>query len=602
MTGANGRLDFASSSRPDERTVRSLSMGTRGAVASGHFLATRAAERVLDLGGNAVDAGVAASVCINVLLFARADFGGVMPMMIYHADTDRIVTLDGVGVWPAAAERSRLSSERSAQEGVLWSVTPGAPDAWLTALARFGTLTLREVLEPACQLAIEGAPVSTGVAAELRTWRPHVEAYYPTTFRAFYPEGRTLGTGEVLRRPELGGVLKAMIEVEARALAQGRERHDAIMEARDLIYRGWVAREIAQHFEREQGWLTTEDLARHQVEESAPLRTTYRGYEIFACGPWSQGPVLLQALNILEHLALAELGHNSPAYLHVLIEALDRAFADRENYYGDPRAVQVPLAGLLSKEYAAARAHSIDLHAATGSMPDPGDPWAFETLLPRPSRRKAPVDVTPFAGVVGVWEAVPRADTSYVAVADSSGSIYSATPSDTAMWSSVIPSLGFHCSMRGQQSRLDPQHSAVMAPGRRPRITPNPAILAVNGQPVVGFGCPGGDIQPQGMLQFVLNLLEFGMNLQQAIEAPRIMSWNFPNSFSPHPYNAGRVDIEGRIAPDVRAHLRSMGHAGVDVAEFDSRASCVHAVAVNTASGVVSAASDPRIEGSAGAW
>jgi gamma-glutamyltranspeptidase/glutathione hydrolase len=594
------RREFATTSTPYE-PIRPLVMGRNGAVAAGHFLASLAGQRMFELGGNAIDAGVAAGVCINVLLFPRADFGGVAPMVIHHAASGRTVTLDGLGVWPALADIQALRSTPDGEpEGIRRAVTPGAPDAWLTAVAEFGTLTLGEVLEPAWDLAANGAPVSTGLAKNLRFWEEHIREHYPTNLAAFYPEDRPARAGELFYRPELGRVLSSLMDTEAAARARGLDRVEAIREARDVIYKGWVAEEIAAFHEREGGWMRMADLAAHRVEISEPTHTTYRGYDVWSCGPWCQGPVLLETLNILENFDLQSLGQNSAAYLHLVIEALDRAFADRENYFGDPRAVPVPLEGLLSKEYAAERARTIDLDRATGEMPPPGDPWAYETVAERDGRGL--VDVSRYEHEVGLRGGAPQIDTSYCCAADAAGNVFSATPSDTSMWGPVIPALGFPCSGRGVQSRLDPEHPSAVAPGRRPRLTPNPAMVGVGGRPMMAIGCPGGDVQPQGMLQVFLNLTEFGLNLQQAIEAPRAMSWNFPNSFAPHPYHPGRVDLERSIPEATSTELRALGHTGAETEDFFSKASSVHAVAIDLDNGVIAAGADPRCEGSAVAW
>jgi gamma-glutamyltranspeptidase/glutathione hydrolase len=594
------RREFATTSTVYE-PIRPLVMGRRGAVTAGHFLAACAGQRMLDLGGNAIDAGVAAGVCINVLLFPRADFGGVAPMVIHDAASGRIVTIDGLGVWPELADIDVLrAGPNGTPEGILRAVTPAAPDAWTTAVAEFGRLTLGEVLEPAWHLAANGAPVSTGVAKNLAFWFDHVSEHYPTSLAAFYPEGRPARSGDVFYRPELGKVLKSLMDTEAAARARGAGRKEAIREARDVIYKGWVADEIASFFEREGGWMRKSDLAAYSVEIGEPAHTTYRGYDVYSCGPWCQGPSLLEMLNILEHFDVACLGHNSTAYLHLLAETVDRAFADRENFFGDPRAVPVPINGLLSKAYAAERARTIDLDRATGSLPEPGDPWAYEDVVARDGRSL--VDVSRYEHERGLRGGAPQIDTSYCAAMDAEGNVFSATPSDTSMWGPVIPALGFPCSGRGVQSRLDPEHPSAVAPGRRPRLTPSPAMVAVDGRPIMGFGCPGGDVQTQGMLQVFLNLTEFGLNLQQAIEAPRVMSWNFPNSFAPHPYHPGRLDIERSIPDATRAELRELGHHGLDTDDWFSKASSVHAVAVDLDNGVISAGADPRAEGAAVAW
>src|SRR5579862_2917775 len=534
------------------KSVRPLVLGRRGAVSAGHYLAARAGERMFDLGGSAIDAGIAAGLALNVLLFQWADFGGVAPIMLYHAKTDRLVTIDGLGVWPRNVDINQIRSGGQT-DGVLWTVTPAAPDAWLTALAEFGSLALCDVLEPALDLASNGAPVSVDVARSLAEYEDHVRERYPTTLNAFYPEDRVFQVGEILYRPELALVFKSLLDTEAAARRQGRDRAEAIRDARDVFYRGWIAEEIAQFFQREGGWLTERDLGDYHVDVGEPLRTSYRGMDVYSCGPWCQGPVLLQMLNMLESYDIASLEHNGPDYLHLVAEVIARAYADRERFYGDPRKVKVPIHGLLSKEFARARATTIDPRRATGELPPAGDPWRYEGSL----------DPAENVGVrVSAQIAETRAlDTTYCAAADADGNIFSATPSDSALLTAVVPSLGFACSWRGVQSRLDQNHPAAIAPGRRPRLTPNPTMLGVDGVPMVAIGCPGGDIQPQGMLQTILNAWDFGMNLQQSVEAPRIASWNFPNSFAPHTYDPGRLDVEARIAADTRENLRRRGHA-----------------------------------------
>lgn len=598
------RRDFVSSVRP-YGSIRPLVLGTRGAVASGHYLASVAGERMYQLGGTAIDAGIAAGIAINVLQFTHADFGGVAPIILFHADSGRAVTLDGLGVWPRATDVGRLRRASDGYpEGILRTVTPGAPDSWFTSLSEFGTLNLGEVLEPAWHLAANGAPVALSTARDLAEQREHVAAMYPTTLETFYPNGRTPLAGEVFKRPELAEVLKSLMDAEARARARGFDRKEAIQAARDVIYRGWVAEAIVAYHKREGGWMSLEDLADHRVEVDVPLKASYRGYEVFSCGTWCQGPLLLQTLNVLEYFDLATMGHNSVDYLHILIESLDRAFADRESFYTDPRLVQVPITGLLNKEYGRSRAATIDPHRASGAMPSPGDPWSYG-VENRGHWPFDPVDVTVYMEVQGrlsVPSVAPAIDTSYVAAADAAGNVFSATPSDGSGHSPVIPGIGFLCSTRGINSRVQREHPAGIAPGKRPRLTPNPALLAVEGIPIMAFGCPGGDAQAQGMVQFVVSLLDFGFNIQQAIEAPRITSWNFPNSFAPHTYHPGRVDIESRITQDVRRTLRLMGHIGADTPDWAATASAVHAVAIDFTNGVLAAGADPRREGSALAW
>ena len=587
------RMDYAAGIG-DNSSLRPLVMGTHGVVAAGHYLAARVGEDILSRGGNAIDAGVAAGLAINVLLFDRTSFGGVAPIIIYHAASRQVVTLDGLGVWPALADREYLAREYGVvPEGILRSVTPAAPDAWLTALARFGQLSLGEVMEPALELARDGAPLSTCVAGSLRAMQPDLDRLDATARDTFFAGGRSPGAGTIIAQPELAEVFGAMIDAEAAARRTGRSRAESIQAARDLFYRGWIAERIDAFHQANGGWIRAGDLARHAVEVGSPLQTTYNGDQVYTCGPWCQGPLLIQFLNILENFDLPSLGHNSAAYLHLLVEAMDLALSDRENYYGDPRQVDVPIAGLISKEYGRRQAARISMSQTGRSMPDPGNPWALVPIAgKRPGR---PVDITSLE----VREGNPQMDTSYVAAVDGAGNLFSATPSDPIFATPMIPGLGLSCSGRGSQSRVVAGHPSALAPGRRPRLTPNPALLLRDGEPLMAFGCPGADGQTQAMLQFLLNVDHFGMNLQQAIEAPRIMTYNYPASFAPHQYYPGRLDAETRVGDAAIKGLRELGHQIRAPREWISAMSAMHAVAINPANGVRLGAADPRRPGAA---
>ncbi len=595
------RNHFASSQHY-EQTVQPLVMGRKGAVSSGHFSATAAGHHMLSIGGNAIDAGVAAGIALNVMLFHLTSFGGVAPIMIYHAPTKSLVTLDGLGVWPALASMDHFQTYHNGQmpRGVLRAITPGAPDAWLTALAHYGTLTLAEVMEPAYQLAAKGAPVSVRVAMRLQQIYEgddglDIGGYAtmdPEAQRIFFPGGKILRAGEVLVQEDLGNTLKSLMDEETRARQQGACRREAILGARDLFYQGWMADKIGAYHEKHGGWIRYRDLANHRVEVARPLHTTYHGYDVYTCGPWCQGPLLIQFVNILENFDLDSLSHNSSEYLHLVLEAMNLAFSDRENFYGDPRQVEVPIAGLTSKAYARQQAQRIDALRAWGHMPDPGNPWLFQGDA---GRSVQPVDINRYLRTApGVKE-----DTSYAAAGDQWGNLFSATPSDPVFTTPIIPGLGLSCSGRGYQSRIHPGHPSAVAPGKRPRLTPNPAMIGLNEKPLMAFGCPGGDAQTQGMLQVFLNLVHAGANLQAAIERPRAISLNFPSSFAPFTYFPGRVDLEGRIPAGVGDDLARLGHEINECEAYSGRVSAVHAVAINRSNGVLLAGADPRSEGAA---
>jgi gamma-glutamyltranspeptidase/glutathione hydrolase len=473
-------------------------------------------------------------------------------------------------------------------------------------------MTAAEVLEPAWELAAEGAPVSTGVAASLLAYSERLDSLPPTTVTEFFPEGRVLRSGEVFARPQLARVLKAQMDEEVRARREGLSRAEAIRRARDLFYSGWIAKEICDFQRTEGGLLREDDLSSYRVTVDVPLSSGYHGFEILACGPWSQGLVLLQSLNILECFDLENVGSNSPDYLHLVIEAVDRAYADREYFYGDPNFVDVPTSGLLSKEYARERAAEIDRSRASGELPKPGDAWRYD---PHGDRGSSNFDLASYLErkAVAGWttnttEALleviqtPRTDTSLVAAADADGNLFAATPSDPIFLDTpVIPSLGFSCSGRGSQSRVVADHPASLEPGKRPRMTPSPGLAARDGRPFMAFGCPGGDAQPQGLQQVLLNVFHFRMNLQEAIEAPRVTSWNFPVSFAPNEYHPGRVDAEGRLPRSTLETLAGMGHRVGLVSDWSPSMGTVYAVA-NTPSGSLLATVDPRDDGAAVGW
>jgi gamma-glutamyltranspeptidase/glutathione hydrolase len=373
--------------------------------------------------------------------------------------------------------------------------------------------------------------------------------------------------------------------VERDNASQGRE--SAILAARDFFYKGEIAQEIVRWIQDQGGLLTTEDLVEFSVGVETPPMGNYKGTDIYTCGPWCQGPVTIQALQLLEAFDLKSMGHNSADYVHTVLEALKLAFSDRDAYYGDPDFVDVPMEGLLAKAYAENRRRAIDPNWAAVEMPEAGDPWPFQGMTAPNGRPARPV-ATPGA---------LQADTSYASVVDRWGNAFSATPSDTIHNSPVAKGLGFAVSARGAQSWLDPNHPAALAPGKRPRLTPNPALAMRDGKVLMPFGTPGGDVQCQSMVQLFLNVAEFGMDIQQAVEAPRVSTWGFPNSFWPHAYNPGLVGVEGRIDSQVVADLQRRGHTVEVWDDFTPRMGCLCAIHVDQQRGGRSGGADPRRDG-----
>ncbi|MHB8574241.1 MAG: gamma-glutamyltransferase family protein [Dehalococcoidia bacterium] len=555
------------------------------AISSGHYLATQAGMRILDAGGNAVDAGVCAGICLGILLSDFVSFAGVAPILVYEATEQRVHSVAGVGHWPATATlatfRARWGSDMP--EGIARTVVPAAPDAWVTALRRWGTKSFAEVAAAAIELAADGFPMYELMAMRIAKAERQL-ATWPSAAAVFLPDGRPPKAGERFRQVEAAQTLERMAAAEARASHAGRDA--GLQAARDEFYRGETAERIDRFMRAEGGLLTYDDLAAYTVKLEPPVSTEFRGWQVYACGPWSQGPALPEALNIVGGFDLASLGHNSPRYLHLLLEALKLAFADREAYIGDPAFVDVPLEELLSRAYGDRQRARIDPRRATAGLPEAGDAG----VRPRRVAARVPVAV----GSDGA------ADTTYVCAVDRWGNVFSATPSD-GFGAPVVPGVGMVASSRGSQSWLDPDHPSVIAPGKRPRLTPNPAIAIRDGD-LLPFGTPGGDVQVQAMLQVFLNIVEFGMAPQAAVEAPRAVTYSAPNSFWPHGIQPGVVRAESRIGARTLRALAARGHTMEPWPAWSWLAGAVCAIHAKRDQGVMTAAADPRREAYAAGW
>jgi gamma-glutamyltranspeptidase/glutathione hydrolase len=527
-----------------------------------------------------VDAGVAAGIALGVLQTDLVNFAGVAPMMIYVADRREVVTIDGLGTWPRAADINVFVKRHGGKmpPGILRTVIPAAPYAWLTALEKFGTMGFGDVAQAAIRLAREGFAMHWLMAGFIAE---HEEDYrrWPSSAEVFLPNGRPPRVGELFVQRDLARTLQYMADEEAAHAKGGRVA--GLHAARDAFYRGDIAAAIARYHREHEGWVTLEDMAAYTVTLEPPVRTRFGDIDLYACGPWCQGPALPQALNIVSGLDLRKLGHNSPQYIHVLAEALKLAFADRQRYYADPRFVKVPIDVLLSESYAAERRKCIDPRKAAPGLPAAGEAGraaAPKPKLPQPAR----------------GESVQEPDTSYVAVIDRHGNAFSATPSDASSATPVIPGTGLCPSSRGSQSWCDPDHPAAVAPGKRPRLTCNPAMALRNGRAFMPFGSPGNDVQPQAMLQVFLNLNLFGMELQAAIEAPRFATFSFPASSEPHAYYPARLNLEQRIPRGTGEALAALGHDVNWWPELERRAGAVCAVRVNPDTGILEGGADPR--------
>ncbi len=556
-------------------------MGTTHMVCAGHYLAAAAGYRILEQGGNAVDAGVAAGIAINVTIPENTNFGGVAPIMIYLAESDSVVTISGLGRWPRAAsiDYFRQNWDNDLPRGILRAVVPSAPDAWLTAIERYGSMSLEQVIIPALELARDGFPLSSVVRNQM-VEEFATESVWPSNQRIFMPDGQVPAVGEKLVQSALSHTFERLIEAER--AHKGGSRSESIRAARDYFYKGELAREMARFSEEQGGLLRYEDLHDFSVGHEAPVKGSFRNFEIYTCGPWCQGPVVAQVLQMLEHDDLKQLRHNSSDYIHLVSQALNLSFSDREHYFGDPEFVDVPIERLLSAAYTRERRKRIDMRHAFGELPPPGLTTGEVEI------HGAKLESSERAGSA-------RTDTSYTCAVDRWGNAFSATPSDPNTSNPIIPELGFSLSCRGYQNWLDPAHASSLQPRKRPRLTPNPAIAFKHGKLFMPFGCPGGDAQCQAMVQTFLNIVEFGMNPQVAVEQPRFASWNFPDSFWPHEYLPGRLNLEGRIRADVAKDLEQRGHDIRVVDDWETMdMGVMSAITVDPDSGVLSGGADPR--------
>jgi gamma-glutamyltranspeptidase/glutathione hydrolase len=462
---------------------------------------------------------------------------------------------------------------------------PAAPATHIEALRRFGTITFEEAATAAHELARDGF---AAYPAFVRHIEKNAQKYrrWESSAAVYLPQGRTPRVGEIFRQEALAQSIAAMMQAERRASGDRKAKLGA---AHDYFYKGPIAKLVADYHRDHRGFVTRDDLAGFTAPVEPTLHASYRGSDVHVNDVWCQGISLLQALKILEHVDVQALGHNTPAYIHRVVESLNLAFADREAYIGDPRFIEVPVAGMLSTAYAAEQHARIRDDAAFGKLPLPGKP-------PGATREPFIPELSKF----------PRADkgaapdTIYCCVVDDAGNAYSATLSDSSSDTPVIPGYGGNISSRGRQSRLEPGHPCEVRPGKRPRLTPAPAMALRDGDFSMAFGTPGGDVQLQAMLQVFLNATTFGMQLQEAIEQPRFGTFLFPSSFSP--FKVGEVNLEARFPESTVQALRALGHPIELWDALAPAAGAVCAILRDIDTGWLHAGADPRREAYAIAW
>ena len=575
------------SETPPRPSWRPTVIGKRYAVACGHYLAATAAVRVLERGGNAVDAGVTAAMALAILQPDIVSFSGVAPTLVYRKSDRTVHSLAGLGWWPQSTDIERLRSEGNGvvPDGLLRTVMPAAPATHIEALLQFGTISFEEAASAAHEIARDGFAAYPGFVRHMEKFQDKYRRW-PSSADIYLPGGRPPRIGEIFRQEQLARSIAGMMQAERSAAGN---RAAKLRAARDHYYKGPIAEGIAAFHREHRGFVTREDLAAFEVPVEKSISCSYKAHQIHSCDTWCQGISLLQSLKILEGIDLPALGHNTPAYIHMTGEALNLAFADREAYVGDPRFVDVPVAGMLSAEYAATQRARIDTAKAFGALPAPGRPPGTSRVAFVPLLSSYPTAVPGTA-----------LDTIYCCVVDADGNAYSATLSDNARDTPVIPSLGGTVSSRGAQGRLEAGHPAEVRPGKRPRLTPAPALALSDGEFVMGFGTPGGDVQTQAMLQVYLNVTEFGMTVQQAIEEPRFGTFIFPNSFSPHAI--GKFNVESRVPDSTLAALKNLGHPVQSWSALTPAAGAVCAIRRDPETGWLHAGADPRREAYAIAW
>jgi gamma-glutamyltranspeptidase/glutathione hydrolase len=550
-----------------ERTQKPPLHARHWIAITGKPLGATAGALMFQKGGNAVDAACAMLGAVTTMWDVLA-WGGETQALIYHPGLKKVIGIDALGVAPsgATAEFFRSKGYRFPPEyGPLAAVTPGTPGGLMTMLAEYGTLSLGEVLAPAIQMA-DGYPIEAETVDsierskdEIKKWKYSRQLFLPHPGQAREaPEA-----GELFVQKDLASTLRKLVEAERQALKQGKNRKEAIYAAYDRFYKGDIARELARAVQEEGGLITPQDLAAWKVRIEEPLSTTYKEITVYKLPIWQQGPVMLQVLNLLENADLKEMGYNSPRYIHALYQAMNLAYADRDFYYGDPYfPPEEPVRGLLSKEYAKARFAQIDW---SKNDPDvkPGDPYPFQG------------GTNPFPDLLAKWTTAPapeRTDalfrelffrgTTSIEAADEAGWVISITPSGGWIPAVVAGRTGVGLSQRMQSFATRPADGPynVVEPGKRPRVTLTPTLALKDGLPFLSFAVQGGDTQDQNLLQFFLNIVEFGMTPQQAAEAANINSEQMRSSFGAHEARPGHLLVATSTPESVRDALRGMGY------------------------------------------
>ncbi len=550
-----------------QQTVKPVLHGRHWVAITGKPLGATAGAMMFAKGGNAVDAACA-MLGATATMWDVLSWGGETQALIYNPHTEKVIGVNALGVAPtgATAEFYRDQGMKyPPRYGPLAAVTPGTPGGLMVMLAEYGTLSLGDVLGPAIEMA-DGYAIEEQAAGlierhkeRIEQWRYSRDVYFTHPDDAQHPGPYA---GEIFRQPDLASTLRKLVEAEQAALTRGMSRKEAIYAAYQRFYEGDIAEEFVRGAQEEGALITLEDLANWQVYLEEPVMTTYKDIEVYKLTTWVQGPVMLQALNILENFDLQEMGYNSTRYIHALYQAMNLAFADRDFYYGDPYFPPAePVEGLLSKDYARERAQLINWERNDPAV-KPGDPYPFQG------------GTNPYLHLIESWPpsepvATPEASledfyagTTSVQAADAEGWVVSITPSGGWIPAVIAGRTGIGISQRAQSFVVDERENPynVIEPGKRPRATLTPGLALKDGKPYLSFAVQGGDTQDQNLVQFFLNVVEFGMNVQQAVEAPNVNSYQMHSSFGDHASVPGRLLLNESVPPWVRDELREMGY------------------------------------------
>ncbi|PKA12969.1 gamma-glutamyltransferase [Leptospira meyeri] len=578
-------------------SLRDAVVGKKYMVSTGNPLATKAATKVLEDGGNAVDAAVAALLVLNVTNGEAASFPSVAPTLVYDQKFGQVKSYIGAGTAPQKANIKWFKEngyDVMPKNSILAQLLPASPDVIVRLLQDHGSKSFSELVKPAIVVAEEGFPANRILVKNL-----DLPLYKRLGFTILMPYNSEvylekkwwygIREGELTKRLDLAKTWKSMADEENISLKKGKTRKQALESVRDYFYKGPVADAIVNLHTEKGGLFTKEDLANYSGGWEKPILGEFGEYQILSNQTWTQGPVVPMVLQLLDGVNLKSMGHNSPEYIHTVSQAIELVVADREKYFGDPKFVDVPIDGLLSKKYATMRRKLLQKEAF-GATPPSGNPWLFS------SKKTVSLPTSPNeVKDVSLGEIKYGKDTTYLSIIDASGNAVSLTPSDFPQ-SPMVPGTGLTLGIRMTQFRLDPNHPSALAPGKRPRITPNPGMVLKNGKLWMSFGTPGGDVQSQAMIQFFLNVIVFGMDPQKAVEAPRFRSVNWPDSFSPHVYRPGGIELEETLYERVSDSLKEKGYKVYKKGHLDNDLGSVCAVLNDSKNKKLIGVADPREE------